>query len=67
MNEIGILPHVVEAVLNHVGGSKGGVSGVYNRASYEGEKAAALARWAEHLMAVVEGCESTVTPLLRKA
>jgi integrase len=65
MNDLGIMPFIVESVLNHVSGFKGGVAGVYNKSTYEGEKAAALARWAEHLMAVVEGRESNVTPLKR--
>jgi integrase len=30
--DLGTLPHVVEAVLNHISGHKAGVSGVYNRA-----------------------------------
>jgi hypothetical protein len=29
-------------VLNHIGGHKGGVAGIYNRALYEPEKRAAL-------------------------
>jgi hypothetical protein len=46
-------PHIVEAVLNHSGGHRAGVAGVYNRASYASEKAAALARWADYLAAAV--------------
>ena len=30
MARLGVLPHVVEAVLNHVSGSKAGVAGIYN-------------------------------------
>jgi integrase len=55
MADIGIQPHIIEAVLNHVSGSKRGVAGVYNRSAYEGEKAAALARWNDHLMVIVGG------------
>jgi integrase len=55
MNEIGVTPHIVEAVLGHVSGSKGGVAGVYNLAAYEPDKRAAMLRWDEHLMAVVGG------------
>jgi hypothetical protein len=50
-------------VLNHVSGHRGGVAGVYNRASLDGDKAAALARWDAHLMAVVEGRDTSVVPL----
>ena len=49
MNDFSIAdPHVIEAILNHISGhSKGGVAGVYNRASYEVQKRAALNHWAE--------------------
>jgi hypothetical protein len=63
MAEIGIKPHIVEAVLNHVSGHKAGIAGVYNRASYEKEKRAALDRWAEHVMAAVEGRATNIVPL----
>ena len=52
-DELGIAPHIVEAVLNHVSGHRAGVAGVYNRALYKCEKAAALTRWADYLLAVV--------------
>jgi hypothetical protein len=50
MAEMGILPHVVEAVLNHISGHKSGVAGVYNRASYYTEKRQALDKWAAHVV-----------------
>ena len=49
MADIGVHPHVIEAVLNHVSGHKGGIAGVYNRSTYAPEKADALARWDEHI------------------
>jgi hypothetical protein len=55
MADIGIPPHIIEAVLNHVSGHKGGVAGIYNRSSYAAEKAAALARWDEHVASIVGG------------
>jgi integrase len=51
--ELGVEPHIVEALLNHVSGHKHGVSGVYNRADYATQKRDALNLWADHLMAVV--------------
>ena len=63
MAELGIAPHIVEAVLNHVSGHKAGIAGVYNRATYEKEKRAALAMWADHVIAAVEGRASNVVPL----
>jgi integrase len=55
MADIGIQPHIIEAVLNHVSGHKGGVAGIYNRSSYAAKKAAALARWDEHVSQIVGG------------
>lgn len=52
MNTIGVLPHVVEAVLNHVSGSRAGVAGVYNHATYNREKRDALDRWSAHVLAL---------------
>ena len=66
MAELGIMPHVVEAVLNHVSGHKAGVAGVYNRASYSSEKQAALSRWASHVQGVVLGKPANVVSLPRK-
>lgn len=54
MARLGVLPHEVEAVLNHVSGSKAGVAGIYNLYSYEKEKRAALERWAEHIARIVD-------------
>jgi len=49
MAELGVQPHIIEAVLNHVSGHKAGVAGIYNRARYEGDMRDALQRWADHL------------------
>jgi len=46
-------PHVIEAHLNHISGSKRGVAGIYNLETYEPERADAMARWGERLMAIV--------------
>jgi integrase len=59
-DELGIPPHIVEAVLNHISGHRAGVAGTYNRALYSKEKAVALARWAEHLTAIIKGTKSKV-------
>jgi integrase len=55
MAEIGIAPHVIEAIVNHISGHKAGVAGVYNRAQYSQEKRAALQRWADHVEWIVAG------------
>ena len=64
---LGILPHVVEAILNHVSGHKAGVAGTYNRSTYAKEKRIALDQWATHLELIVSSNTDNVTPLRRKA
>lgn len=59
MAELGVLPHIIEAILNHVSGHKSGVAGIYNRAKYEGEMRAALCKWADYVDGLV--ATSTVT------
>jgi integrase len=49
MAELGVQPHIIAAVLNHVSGHKAGVAGIYNRARYEADMRAALQRWADHV------------------
>jgi integrase len=60
MADIGVQPHIIEAVLNHISGHKVGVAGIYNRSSYEREVKAALALWADHIRSLVEGGERKV-------
>jgi integrase len=51
--QLSIPPHVVEAVLNHISGSKGGVAGVYNKATYLKEKRDALNRYSDYMLTIV--------------
>ena len=51
-DRLGVLPHIIETVLNHVSGHQAGVAGVYNRARYADSVRDALARWAEHVAAI---------------
>jgi integrase len=46
MNENGVAPHVVEAILGH---AKGGIAAVYNKAEYATEKRRALEKWADFI------------------
>jgi integrase len=46
LGDLFILPHVVEAILNHILGHRAGVAGIYNRATYAAEKREALDGWA---------------------
>src|SRR5690606_14975449 len=58
MAGLGIRPEVIEAVLNHVSGTRGGVAGVYNRYAYLDEKREALEAWASHLKAIVTSSDA---------
>jgi integrase len=65
-HEQGVPPHVVEVLLSHVGGHKGGIAGVYNRAAYAPERTRATKLWAEHILSIVLGTRRK-TPLRRRA
>ncbi len=55
-DQLGIQPHVVEAVINHQSGmAKAGVAGTYNRASYLPERCRALSAWANLVDKIVSG------------
>jgi integrase len=63
LNDLGIEPHHVEALLNHRA-HKAGVSGVYNRAKYTIAVQNAMSLWDRHLRALIEGrAEANVIPL----
>jgi integrase len=66
MHGIGIEPHIVEAVLNHISGAKAGVAGTYNVEQYAAEKKAALERWAAHIEGLVTGKRGEVVPIRGK-
>lgn len=50
MADLGIAPHIIEAILNHVSGAKSGVAGLYNRSKYDIERGEALTKWARHIL-----------------
>ena len=54
MGKLGVLPHVVECVLNHQSGFRAGVSGVYNRNPYEREVRAALSVWERYIGLIID-------------
>jgi integrase len=60
LGDLGVQPHVVEAVLNHQSGTKRGVAGVYNKSPYERETKTAMALWADQVRSIVEKCERKV-------
>jgi integrase len=51
-DRLGVLPHIVEAILNHSGGHKAGVAGIYNRSRYLVPMREALERWADYVVAL---------------
>jgi integrase len=54
LNDMEVEPHVIEALVNHAGGSaKAGVAGVYNRSAYTVQKRAALALWCDFIARLV--------------
>ena len=63
MAEIGVQPHIVEAVLNHISGVRRGVAGIYNRAVYADEKRAALDKWAYRIDAFVSSRPGNVVSI----
>jgi integrase len=66
MADLGIAPHIIEQILNHVSGHKGGVAGIYNRSNYEREVRAALALWSDHINTLIKGGERKVVALHTK-
>jgi integrase len=67
LQKLGVGLQVIEAVLGHVSGSRAGVVGVYQRHSFDAEKAAALEAWGAHVISLLEGREpAKVLPIGRK-
>lgn len=62
-DELGIAPHIVEAVLNHISGHRAGVAGVYNRSIYAKEKTVALACWGDRLTAIISGTDGKIVTM----
>jgi integrase len=61
LGKLGVLPHVAEAVLNHLPPK---LIRTYDRNAYEAEKRAALDQWAAHLkVAVAQATGANVTTL----
>jgi integrase len=69
LNDMGVAPHVVEALLNHVSSAesgKRGVAGTYNRALYLKEKATALELWSDAVRVLVEGGERKIVTFMSR-
>jgi hypothetical protein len=61
LGELGIRPDVAERCIGHQPANS--IEKIYGRYSYRPEIAAALQRWSDHVMSIVEGRTSTVVPL----
>lgn len=59
LQRLGVRFEVVESILNHVGASKAGVAGVYQRHDWRDEKRAALDAWAAHLERLEGGADAS--------
>jgi integrase len=64
MADIGIAPHIIETILNHISGHKAGPAGIYNRSLYTEEVAAAMNAWSDHIGGLVG---KTEVPRLRQS
>ncbi len=53
MAELGVQPHIIEAVVNHASGHKEKIAGHYNHAKYTEPKRVALERWAAHVEEII--------------
>ena len=63
LQRLGVRLEVTEAVLNHVSGSRAGITGIYQRYEWAAEKRDALARWGAHIEALATGAGSNIIPL----
>jgi hypothetical protein len=50
---MGVAPHVIERLLNHVTGAISGIAAVYNRARYMDEIRDAIEKWDAKVAALV--------------
>jgi integrase len=65
MGMLGVLPHVIEFILNHSSGFRSGVAAVYQRQSYLAERRDALERWGAHVEGLVLPPRADVIPIRR--
>jgi integrase len=67
MCDLGVMPHVVEQILNHQSGHRAGVVGTYNRSAYEKPVKAAMMQWSDHIRAITGGGARKVLAFPRDA
>jgi len=57
---LGVRFEVTEAVLNHVGGSRAGVAGIYQRHDWKAEKRDALDLWNNHVVSILANADEVI-------
>jgi integrase len=65
--DLGVLPHVIEQILNHQSGHRAGIVAVYNKSTYEREVKAAMALWDDHLRELIRGDDRKIVPMPQRA
>ena len=66
LQRLGFSLQVIEAVIGHVGGSRSGVVGVYQRHAFGPEKRQALVAWAREVERIAGGKPAKVIPIARR-
>src|SRR5262249_36251341 len=61
--DLSVLPHTIEAAINHQSGHKAGPAVIYNRSIYTNEVRAALALWGDHIRSITEAGERKIVPM----
>jgi integrase len=51
--QLGVAPHIIERLINHVTGTISGVAAIYNRANYLPEMRVAVDLWEQRLQALL--------------
>lgn len=68
LQQLGVRLEVTETVLGHVGGSRGGIVGIYQRHGFGPEARAALTAWGKRLNEIISGkVETNVVEFSTKA
>jgi integrase len=60
---IGIPDELIDLITNHRSGTRGGITGRYNKSERIEERKAALERWCQHVLGLVAGKPDNVVPL----
>ncbi|MEQ1649122.1 MAG: integrase arm-type DNA-binding domain-containing protein [Hyphomicrobiaceae bacterium] len=68
LGELGVSPHVISAVLNHVSTARASITqAVYNKHTYTAEKRDALERWGRRLDGIVAGSEGANVVAMKRS